>query len=104
MANRAGRQLPEIPHCKPRVLAPDLDEAGKRQVVANENPGAGNESGRKRFVMRVAQTDHPAVAVGNNVPSRGHFEDAEVAVAFVADHVGLREQFESCVGELAQAS
>ncbi len=88
LANRTGGQLPEIPDGKPGVFAPDLDKPGERQIIANEDPRARHDAGGEGLVVAVPQAHHPAVSVCNNVPSRGHFEDAEVAVTVVADGMG----------------
>ena len=50
--------------------------------------------------MAVSQAHHPTVSVLRHVAELGHFEDAEVAVAVVADRVCLTEQVEPGVNKL----
>jgi len=54
LSHRTSGELTEIPDSKTCVFASDLDEAGKREIVADENPGASHEAGREGFIMRVA--------------------------------------------------
>ena len=51
--------------------------------------------------MTVSQAHHPTVSVLRHVTELGHFEDAEVAVAIVADRVCLTEQVEPGINKLA---
>jgi hypothetical protein len=100
LANRAGGQLTEIPDCKPGVFAANLDEAGKREVVADENPGAGDEASGEGLVVTVSQADDPAVSVPGNVTAGVDFQDAKISVSFVADGVSLGEDGKPGFGEL----
>lgn len=93
-------QLTEIPDRKSCVFAPDLNQSGERQVVADKDLGSGNETCREGFVVGVSQANHPSMSVLWHVAELGHFEEAEVAVAFVADCVGLTKRVESCIGQL----
>ena len=101
LADCTGGQLPEIPDGEPGMFAPDLDQPGKRQIIANEDPCARHDAGREGFVMAVSQAHNPSVAVLKNVPARGHLNDAEVAVAIVADRMCLPEEVEAGIGQLA---
>ena len=94
------RQLPQVPDSEPCVFPADLDESSKRQIVTNEDPCASHEASGKGLVMTVSQAHHPAVSILRHVAELGHFEDAEVSVAIVADGVGLTEQVEARINEL----
>jgi len=100
LTHRTGSELPEISHCKPGMLTPDLNEAREREIVANEDFRASNEASGKGFVVRVPQADNPAMTVVWQGAELGHFENAEVAIAIVADRMGLTEELEANVGEL----
>lgn len=101
LSHRTGGELPEVPDGEPSMFPPDLNEAGEREVVANEDLRAGHQASREGFVMRVPQSYDPAVTILGELSSWADFEDPEVAIALVADCMGLSEQVKACIGELA---
>lgn len=86
LPHSASRELLDVARSVSRVLAAQLDLSGKREVVADEDPGAGHETGGVGLVVRVSQPDDPRIVGG--LPGRQtDLKDSEIAGSFVAQRV-----------------
>jgi hypothetical protein len=99
LADGAGGEILEIAHRVPGVLAAELDLSGEGQVVANKDPGAGDEAGRVGLVVTVAQADDPGVIRARPV-WEPHLDDSEVAGSFMTEGVDGCFKLEAGAGEL----
>ena len=99
LADRAGDEPRQIAHDEARVLARDLDLAGKREVIAHEHGRADDEPGREALVVRVAQAEDVGVIALLLVV--GDLEQAEVASPIGAHAVGLGDNPHVGAGECA---
>lgn len=93
------REVSQVSHGEPCVLAADSDFPGECEVVADEHPGACNQACRVGLVMAVANSHHPRV-VRLRPCWQGYGEDSEVAGSSVAQGVGLGRDLESRAEEL----
>lgn len=92
-------EMTQVTDRKAGVFATDLDLTGEGEVVATEDASAGDEAGRERFVMAVAQSDDPMVVL-DRVTGKTHLEDAEVAIARMTERMGFRSELEAGTLEL----
>ena len=88
LADGAGRQVPEVALCEPRVLAADPHLATEAEVVAHEDPRACYEAGWIALIVAVADANDPA-EVRLPAVGQGDGEDPEVSGSVVAERVGF---------------
>jgi len=84
----ATDQLRQITYDEPGVFAGEFDLARKRQIIADEHAGPGDDAGGERFVVAVAEAKNPTVVVAGFLGV--DFHEAEVALALVGQRMGLR--------------
>lgn len=97
LADGALGDLGQIAHDEPGVLPGEFHLAGKAQVVANEHARAGDNAGGERFVVRIAQPQHPTVIrIGL---AAADFHEAKVAMAVMGEAVGLDAKGEPVGGD-----
>mgnify|MGYP007070994809 CR=1 FL=1 len=74
-------QLWEVTQDVAGVLAGELDLAGERQIITDEDLGTGNNASRKSLVVRVPNAENPGVI---RARTRGmHLHQPEVAMALM---------------------
>lgn len=100
LSHRPSRELAEVSNSKPCVLAADLNQAGEGKVVADEDPRASHQASRESLVVRVAQSDDPAVVTVRGDSCLGNLQKAEVAMSAMADCMGLGKDAEARILEL----
>lgn len=86
-ADRALHEARQIPGDMCGVLTGEFDLSRKCQIIANEDRGAGDNSGREGLVVAVPQAEDPAIVfIGFRAH---HLHEPEIARAVVAEAVGL---------------
>lgn len=88
LANGSFNDLREISIDEPGVLSHEFDLTTERKVIADENLGTCDNSGREGLVVGVSQTKYQAVVVVLSVLLLD-FHQTEVAHPIMTEAVGL---------------
>ena len=92
-------ELREIPVDEPSVLASELHFTTEAQIVADEHRGTGDNPGWERLVVRVPESENPAIIFAGLLGVDLH--EAEVASAIMRQGVRLRADGQLGGGERA---